>query len=98
MHGRPAFMLPVCMWQMAGSWLMASVCIERMKHMSSTHFAVYGSSSVFIQKPFAPTGLNLNFVGAIGNRVCPEVIVVRRCPLRIDSGRSLSYHSAILGL
>ena len=30
MQGRPLTMLPVCMWQMAGSWLMASVCIERM--------------------------------------------------------------------
>ena len=36
MPGRPAIWLPVCMKQMAGSWLMASVCIERMKHMSST--------------------------------------------------------------
>ena len=98
MHGRPLTMLPVCIAQMAGSWLMASVCIERMNAMSSTHFAVNGSSSVFIMNPFLPAGLNLYFDGAMGNRFCPEVIVVSRCPARTESGRSLSYQSFITGL
>ena len=45
-HGRPVIWLPVCMNVMAGSWLIASVCMLRMKHMSSTILAVYGSSSL----------------------------------------------------
>ena len=35
MLGRPASWLPVCMNVMAGSWLMASVCIPRTTHHSS---------------------------------------------------------------
>ena len=38
--GRPPTIAPVCISVIAGSWLIASVCIERMKAMSSTHFAV----------------------------------------------------------
>ena len=34
--GAPVIWLPVCMYVMAGSWLIASVCMLRMKHMSST--------------------------------------------------------------
>ena len=37
----------------AGSWLIASVFIERMKHISSTNFAVCGNSSV-IHMPDLP--------------------------------------------
>ena len=77
---------------------MASVCIERMNAMSSTHFAVCGSSSVFIHKPALAGLLNLYFEGAIGKRFWPEVMVVSRCPMRTESGRSLSYHSFITGL
>ena len=82
---------------MAGSWLMASVCMLRMKHMSSTILAVYGSSSL-THMPLLPCWANLYFDGAIGNRAWPEVMVVSRWPLRIESGRSLSYHSFIFGL
>jgi len=97
MQGRPVIWLPVCMYEIAGSWLMASVCMLRMKHMSSTMFAVFGRSSD-THIPDLPWRANLYFEGAIGNRFCPEVIVVSRCPWRIDSGKSLSYHSFIFGL
>ena len=82
---------------MAGSWLIASVCMLRIKHMSSTIFAVLGSSSV-IHIPDWPYWANLYLLGAIGNLFWPEVIVVKRCPLRMLSGRSLSYQAFIAGL
>ena len=34
----------------------------------------------------------------MGNRSCPEVMVVNRCPFRIESGRSLSSHFSNSGL
>ena len=77
---------------------MASVCIERMNAMSSTHFDVNGRSSVFIIKPHLPAGLNSHFDGAMGKRFWPDVIVVSRWPMRTESGRSLSYQSFITGL
>jgi len=98
MHARPGTMLPVCMWRMAGSWLIASVCIDRMNARSSTTLEVHGSSSVFIHMPDRPACLNSHFDGAMGKRFWPEVIVVRRWPMRIESGRSLSYQSFITGL
>ena len=76
---------------------MASVCMLRMKHISSTIFAVQGSTSL-THMPLSPCLANLKIDGATGNRVCPEVIVVSRWPLRMLSGRSLSYHSSICGL
>ena len=88
-HGRPVTWLPVCIYVIAGSWLIASVCIDRMKHMSSTIRAVWGSSSQ-THMPLLPCRANLYFDGAIGNRFWPEVIVVSRWPIRIESGRSLS--------
>ena len=56
---------------MAGSWLIASVCMLRMKHMSSTILAVYGSSSL-THMPHWPCWANLNFDGAIGKRAWPR--------------------------
>ena len=82
---------------MPGSWLMASVCMERMMAMSSAMRAVYGRSSE-IQAPLCPCRLNSKTDGAIGKRACPDVIVVSRCPSRTDSGRSRSYQSRICGL
>ena len=76
---------------------MASVCIERMKHISSTIFAVCGSNSL-THIPHRPCRANLYIEGAIGNRACPLVIVVSRWPLRTLSGRSLSYQSFMTGL
>ena len=89
--------LPVCMNVMAGSWLIASVCILRMMHISSATLAVYGSSSV-IHAPDLPARLNLNLDGATGNRAWPLVMVVSRWPMRTESGKSLSKCSASLGL
>src|SRR5690349_10513723 len=63
-HGRPVIWLPVCRYEMAGSWLMASVCMLRMKHMSSTLFDRFGNSSLS-HMPLLPYCANLNFEGAI---------------------------------
>src|SRR4051812_46219362 len=97
MHGLPAIMNPVCKYVMAGTWLIASVCIDRTMAISSTIFAVCGSSSE-THAPLLPYCWNLKTDGAMGNRVCPEVMVVRRCPLRMESGRSLSNQFDIPGL
>ena len=69
----------------------------RMKHISSTTLAVFGSSSL-THMPLWPCWANLYFDGAMGNRVWPLVMVVSRWPWRIDSGRSLSYHGVHLRL
>ena len=59
--------MPVQMYVTAGSWLIASVLIDLMTHISSTTFAVCGSSSV-IHVPHLPARTNLYFDGAIGKR------------------------------
>jgi len=41
-HGRPATWLPVCMSVIAGSWLVASVCMLRMTTSSSAAFFSHG--------------------------------------------------------
>jgi hypothetical protein len=82
---------------MAGSWLIASVYIERMTQIRPRTWAVHGEQ-VFIQHAALAGSVNLYFDGAMGNRAWPEVMVVRRWPLRTLSGRSLSYHSCIIGL
>src|SRR5881628_840167 len=97
MHGRPVIWFPVCMYVIAGSWLMASVCMLRMKHISSTILAVCGSSSE-THIPHLPCCANLYLDGATGKRAWPEVMVVSRWPIRTELGRSLSYHSCITGL
>ncbi len=48
--------------------------------------------------PHSPCWANLYFDGAIGNRFWPEVMVVKRWPIRTESGRSLSNHWSIAGL
>ena len=83
---------------MAGSWLIASVCIERMKATSSEHFENHGRSSEFIHMPAFPNCANLYLDGAMGKRFWPLVIVVSRCPPWTLGGKSLSYHLAISGL
>ena len=40
---------------------------------------------MFIHRPHCPTGLNLNFDGAMGKRAWPLVMVVSRWPIRIES-------------
>src|SRR5579871_5470845 len=97
MLGLPGTWLPVQMYVTAGSWLIASVHRLLTTAMSSTIFAVHGSNSL-TQRPHLPWRANLYFDGAMGKRVWALVMVVRRWPLRIDSGRSLSNRSAIFGL
>jgi len=80
--------LPVCIGD-GGSWLIASVCMVRMKHMSSTIRDVYGNNSD-VHMPHCPWREKRNFDGAIGKRAWPDVMVVRRCPMRTESGRSTS--------
>jgi hypothetical protein len=58
--------------------LIAFVWTVFTSAISSTIFAVWGKSSVQIQRPHFPTCSNLNFEGAIGNRAWPLVIVVIR--------------------
>ncbi len=48
--------------------------------------------------PLLPWRAKRYLEGAMGKRDWPEVMVVSRWPLRIDSGRSLSYQSRILRL
>jgi len=76
---------------------MASVQTVLIREISSTILAVQSKSSL-THIPDLPWRANLYFEGAIGNRDWPLVIVVRRWPWRIESGRSLSYHASILGL
>jgi hypothetical protein len=40
--------------------------------------------------PHWPCRAKRNFDGAIGKRAWPDVIVVRRCPMRTESGSSTS--------
>ena len=84
----PASCEPVCTNVIAGSWLIASVCIERMMQMSSTISAVCGKSSLS-QAPLWPCRANLKIDGATGKLFCPEVIVVIRWPIRTESGSSI---------
>ena len=66
---------------------MASVCIERTMHSSSTIRAVWGSSSL-TQVPLLPWRAKSNCEPAIGNDFWCAVMPVSRWPLRIDSGSS----------
>ncbi len=86
MLGRPASCEPVWTNVIAGSWLIASVCIERMIVMSSTIPAVCGKSSLS-HAPLWPCWANLKIDGATGKFFCPEVIVVIRWPIRTESGQ-----------
>ncbi len=84
----PASCEPVCTKVIAGSWLIASVCIERMMQMSSTMLAVCGKSSLS-DAPLWPCRANLKIDGATGKLFWPEVIVVIRWPIRTESGSSI---------
>ena len=82
---------------MAGSWLIASVCTDRMRQRSSATAAVCGKSSLN-SAPDSPYFANLKIVGATGRLFCPEVIVVIRCPIRTESGSSIPRLPWIAGL
>src|SRR5687767_13262783 len=98
MLGRPGISLPLITNVQAGSWLIALVLTLLITAMSSTIFAVWGSSSVLIHRPHWPRCSNLYFDGATGKRVWPLVMVLRRWPPCTDGGRSLSKNSLSLGL
>ena len=97
MLGRPASCAPVWMKVMAGSWLIASVFIDRTMHHSSARPDMWGISSLN-HAPDSPCRANLNSDGATGNLDWPEVIVVSRCPIRIEAGRSSPRLASIAGL
>ena len=59
MLGRPLMVVPVFIKVLAGSWLMASVCIDRMTANSSTCFVRWGKSAV-ISVPLCPYFLKGN--------------------------------------
>ena len=96
MLGRPANWAPVWKKVTPGSWLIASVCIVRMKQSSSAIFAVWGISSL-IQVPDSPCCSNSKADGTIGKPAWLTVIPVRRAPARSDSGSSVPRRSAICG-
>ena len=96
MLGRPGIWLPVMNSVMPGEWLIASVCIDLMKQISSAAAPMPGSSSLS-QAPLCPCRLNLNSVGWIAS-FCLAVIVVSRWPIRTDGGSSLPRHAFRPGL
>jgi hypothetical protein len=76
---------------------MAFVETDFTSAMSSACFAVCERSSLN-HVPHFPPRANLNTLGATGNRDCPLVIVVMRCPLRTLAGRSSLKRSTSFGL
>ena len=68
----------------AGSWLIASVFIVLMTVMSSTIFAVCGSSSL-THVPDWPCRANVNSELATGSNDWP-IVWATRCPMRTESG------------
>ena len=88
MLGRPASCEPVCTKVIAGSWLIASVCIERMMRDVVDDLRRVRQQ---LAEPRAalPVLPNLKIDGATGKFFCPEVIVVIRWPIRTESGSSI---------
>ena len=82
---------------MPGSWLIASVCIDLMKHNSSTMPAVCGIRSL-THVCDSPCCRNGNFDGTRGKRSCAAVMVVTRWLPRTDGGRSSPTISVSFGL
>lgn len=82
---------------MAGSWLMASVFIDRINVRSPAIFAVWGNNSLMVMRP-GPYSANLYFDAASGKRLCPALMPVSRCPLRTDAGKSCPHIVSSLGL
>ena len=95
--GRPACCEPVWKNVMAGSWLIASVCIDLTKHSSSAIAAVCGISSLTIA-PLWPWRANAKCEPASGNCFWCAVMPVRRWPLRTDSGSSSPFIDRSSGL
>ena len=87
MAGRPACCDPVWKKVTAGSWLIASVCIDLTMQSSSTILAVWGIRSL-THVPDLPCRANSNWEPAMGNDRWNAVMPVRRCPMRTDAGSS----------
>ena len=96
MLGRPGCWNPVWMNVIAGSWLIASVFIVLMTVMSSTIFAVCGSSSL-THVPDCPCCANENSERATGSDDCP-IVCATRCPWRTESGICVPWYCASPGL
>ena len=88
MLGRPGICDPVSRNVTAGSWLIASVCIDLMKQMSSTRFARCGSSSL-THAPQSPWRANENGDAMTGRLFCPATKPVSRCFPRTEGGSAL---------
>ena len=97
MLGRPGNCEPVCMCVTPGPWLIASVCIERMRHKSSAMPETCGSMSL-ISTPLWPRGANLNGDPTSGSDAWLPDIAVSRWPRRIASGSSVPCFSISVGL
>ena len=96
MLGRPGCWNPVWMNVIAGSWLIASVCIVRITVMSSTIFAVCGRSSL-THSPDSPCCANENCELATGRSDCP-IVCATRCPMRTESGICVPWYFVSAGL
>ena len=81
----------------AGSWLIASVCMERMRQSLSITRPVCGSSSL-IDVPDWPHWRKPYFEAMTGKVFWPEVIPVSRWPMRIESGSSVPCFDTSPGL
>ncbi len=95
MLGRPEIVVPVFMNVWAGSWLIASVCIERMMQRSSATSARRGKM-VEISCPFWPHFWN-GCCGAKQVSLAPWSWAIG-WPLVIDSGIGWPFISASFGL
>ncbi len=74
----------------AGSWLMASVCMERMRQNLSAIFWVYGSRSE-IHAPASPHCLPPTSGCMTLNAFWLAVMPVTRCPPRTSSGSAFPW-------
>ena len=72
MQGRPAIIRPVWINVMAGSWLIASVCMERTIAMSSAIFPMFGRTGTNDHTrgsgpPARPLAFDLSLIGGTGD-------------------------------
>ena len=96
MLGRPGCWNPVWMNVIAGSWLIASVFIVLMTVMSSTIFAVCGSSSL-TQVPGLAVLRELELRARHRQRRLPHRLR-DALPLRTESGICVPWNFASAGL
>src|SRR5215217_1619870 len=95
-EGRPEIVVPVFMKVWAGSWLMASVTIERTMQMSSATWPKWGKASQ-ISWPFLPYFLKAQ-VGPRHLRAALPWSWAMGWPLVKESGMGWPVISASLGL